>query len=131
MDLNTARTNMIEQQIRPWNVLDQRVLDVLDDVPREQFVGPGQAALAYCDTPISLGHGQSMLPPVVAGRILQSVAAQADESVLLVGTGRGYLTACLSRLAKTVLSVDCIEAFTESAQGKLETLGIDPSACKV
>jgi len=125
MNLDQARVNMIEQQIRPWNVLDQKVLDVLAEVPRDAFVAEQHLNLAYCDTAIGLGHGQSMLNPNVEGRILQVLALQGNESVLHIGTGSGYLTACLAMLAKQVRSVDIIEEFTRAAARRLASLSID------
>ena len=125
MNLNQARDNMIEQQIRPWNVLDQRVLDVLSALPRDAFVAEEYANLAYCDTAISLGQGRMMLPPNVEGRLLQELALQGNESVLLVGTGSGYVAACLSRLCKHVRAVDSVEEFTRAAQARLDKFGID------
>ena len=125
MNLNQARDNMIEQQIRPWNVLDQQVLNVLAELPRDAFVAEEHAKLAYCDTAISLGHGQAMLAPNVEGRLLQELALQGNESVLVVGTGSGYVVACLSRLSKQVRAVDCIEEFTLAAQARLDKFSIN------
>ncbi|MEM7206523.1 MAG: protein-L-isoaspartate O-methyltransferase [Pseudomonadota bacterium] len=125
MNLEQARANMIEQQIRPWNVLDQTVLDVIAEVPRDAFVAPEHASLAYCDTTISLGGGQHMLNPNVEGRLLQSLALRGDESVLLVGTGSGYVCACLAKLARSVRAVDINADFTAAAQARLDKLGIN------
>ncbi len=125
MNLDQARVNMIEQQIRPWNVLDQKVLDVLARVPRDAFVTQQHRNLAYCDTAIALGHGQTMLNPNVEGRILQALALQGNESVLHIGTGSGYLTACLAMLAKQVRSVDIVEEFTRTTEQRLAALSID------
>lgn len=125
MNLTQARDNMIEQQIRPWNVLDQKVLDVFNAIPRDKFVAPQHANLAYTDTAIALGHGQTMLPPNVEGRLLQAVALQGNESVLHIGTGSGYLTACLASLGRSVVSVDSVEAFTQNAALRLAAMSID------
>ena len=125
MNLDQARDNMIEQQIRPWNVLDQKVLDVLAEVPRDAFVAEQYVNLAYCDTAIALGHGQTMLNPNVEGRLLQALALQGTETVLHIGTGSGYLTACLAKLAKQVRSVDIVEAFTQIAAQRLAKMSID------
>ncbi len=118
-----ARHNMIEQQIRPWDVLDQRVLDVIASVPREDFVPERYRNLAFGDVAIPLGHGEFMLKPTVEGRILQALAAQPTDHVLEVGTGSGYLTACLARLAASVVSVDIVLEFTEAVRQKLKTHG--------
>jgi protein-L-isoaspartate(D-aspartate) O-methyltransferase len=119
-----ARHNMIEQQIRPWEVLDQRVLDTLASVPREEFVPQRYRNLAFGDVAIPLGHGEVMLKPNVEGRILQALAVQPTDHVLEVGTGSGYLTACLARLAASVVSVDIIPEFTEAARRKLKAHGL-------
>ena len=119
-----ARHNMIEQQIRPWDVLDQRVLDVIASVPREDFVPERYRNLAFGDIAIPLGHGEFMLKPTVEGRILQALAPQPTDNVLEVGTGSGYLTACLTRLAASVVSVDIVPEFTESARQKLKAHGL-------
>ena len=115
-----ARHNMIEQQIRPWDVLDQRALDTIAGVPREDFVPERYRNLAFGDIAIPLGHGEVMLKPNVEGRMLQALAVQPTDHVLEVGTGSGYLTACLARLAGNVVSVDIIPEFTETARGKLK-----------
>src|SRR5580698_8466096 len=99
MDTLAARRQMVDQQIRTWEVLDPRVLDALSQVPREAFVPDGYRELAFADTPIPIGFGQSMLAPKVQGRILQALAPNAGDSVLEVGSGLGYLSACLSLLA--------------------------------
>jgi protein-L-isoaspartate(D-aspartate) O-methyltransferase len=119
-----ARHNMIEQQIRPWDVLDQRVLDTLRSVPREDFVPERYRNLAFSDVAIPLGHGEVMLKPNVEGRILQALAVQPTDHVLEVGTGGGYLTACLARLAATVVSVDIVPEFIEAARQKLKAHGL-------
>lgn len=119
-----ARHNMIEQQIRPWEVLDQRVLDTLASVPREEFVPQRYRNLAFGDVAIPLGHGEVMLKPNVEGRILQALAVQPTDHVLEIGTGSGYLTACLARLAASVVSVDIIPEFTETARRKLKAHGL-------
>ncbi len=106
IDYADARDLMVEQQIRPWNVLDARVLDVLATMPREPFVPAAHRNLAYTDTNLPLPHGEVMLKPVLQGRILQELLVQADEEVLEIGTGSGYLTACLSRLAREVVSIE-------------------------
>ena len=124
MNLENARFNMIEQQIRPWEVLDQRVLDLLNELPRENFVPQRYRKLAYADTTIPLGDEQVMMPPRVEARILQGLNIQADETVLEVGTGSGYVTALLASLAEHVYSVDINAEMTRTAGEKLADHGI-------
>src|SRR5699024_9287344 len=102
MNLEQARFNMVEQQVRPWEVLDQRVLDRLAGVPREDFVPPAFGNLAYADIQIPIGHGQVMLTPKVEGRLLQALGLKEQDSVLEIGTGTGYLTMVMAGLAKYV-----------------------------
>jgi protein-L-isoaspartate(D-aspartate) O-methyltransferase len=108
-NMREARFNMIEQQIRTWEVLDPTVLQLLSDVPRENFVSEEYQGLAFADIEIPLGHGQTMLSPKLEGRILQALNVQKSHSVLHIGTGSGYFTALLCSLAKQVISVE-IEA---------------------
>jgi protein-L-isoaspartate(D-aspartate) O-methyltransferase len=124
IDFERARFNMIEQQIRPWEVLDPRVLDVMSRIPREDFVPSRYRNLAFTDINIPLGQGQVMMRPNVEGRLLQALNIQPGENILEVGTGSGYLTACLARLGDRILSVDIIGEFTESARSKLKNHGI-------
>lgn len=126
-----ARHNMIEQQIRPWDVLDQRVLDTIAGVPREDFVPERFRNLAFSDVAIPLGRGEFMMKPNIEARLLQALAVQPDDHVLEVGTGSGYLTACLAQLATGVVSVDIIPEFTEAARGKLKTHGATNVALRV
>lgn len=106
MNLEQARFNMIEQQIRPWDVLDARVLDMLKLVRREQFVPAASKALAFVDTEIPLGYGTTMWQPKIEARALQALSLKPTDSVLEVGTGSGYLTALLARMAGQVTSVE-------------------------
>ena len=124
MSFEQARFNMIEQQIRPWEVLDQRVLDVMAQTPREDFVPPLYRQLAFADVAIPLGHNQVMMMPKVEARMLQGLAVQATDRVLEVGTGSGFITACLARLGDTVVSVDILPEFTQAARRKLPFHGI-------
>ncbi|ROR34755.1 protein-L-isoaspartate O-methyltransferase family protein [Inmirania thermothiophila] len=124
MDLERARYNMIEQQVRPWEVLDQRVLDTLAKVPREHFVPEPYRALAFADVQIPLPHGQVMMPPKMEGRLLQALSPQPDERVLEVGTGSGFLTACLAALAGHVYTVEIFEDLAAEAARRLASLGI-------
>jgi protein-L-isoaspartate(D-aspartate) O-methyltransferase len=105
----TARFNMIEQQIRTWEVLDPKVLTLLNDLPRENFVPSEYAGLAFADIEIPIGFGQTMLSPKLEGRILQSLNLEKTHTVLHIGTGSGYFTGLLASLAKQVVSVE-IEA---------------------
>ena len=106
MNIEQARFNMIEQQIRTWEVLDPEVLDLLSRVKREDFVPAEHASLAFADLEIPLGHGEAMMQPKVEARILQDLAIQAHENVYEVGTGSGYLTALLAKRARHVTSVE-------------------------
>jgi protein-L-isoaspartate(D-aspartate) O-methyltransferase len=120
VDFDQARINMIEQQIRPWEVLDERVLGVLASTPREDFVPPPYRNLAFADVCIPLGHGQVMMRPNVEGRLLQALAIQPSDCILEVGTGSGYLSACLAKLGARVISVDIFPEFIQEARQKLK-----------
>ena len=124
-EIEQARFNMIEQQIRTWDVLDQRVLDVMNRIPREQFVPENCRSLAFADTNIPLGHEQVMMAPKLEGRLLQALAIKPDDKVLEIGTGSSYLTACLATLARHVTSIDIMADFTAAAGEKLEALTIN------
>jgi protein-L-isoaspartate(D-aspartate) O-methyltransferase len=119
MNFDVARTQMLGQQLRAWSVLNERVLNAFRDTPREFFVPAEMRDLAFADTEIPLGHGQSMLAPKVEGRILQALAVEPIDDVLVVGTGSGYLTACVSGLARHVVSVDIFPDFVADAEAKL------------
>jgi len=122
MDTHAARQQMVDQQIRTWEVLDPRVLDALCAVPREEFVPPAYRELAFADAPIPIGYGQFMLAPVLQGRILQALALNATDTVLEVGTGTGYLTAALGLLANSTHSIDIRSEFTAAAAANLRTV---------
>jgi protein-L-isoaspartate(D-aspartate) O-methyltransferase len=124
MNFDVARTQMLGQQLRAWEVLDDRVLRAFAETPRENFVPPEYRDLAFADTEIPLPHGQAMLAPKVEGRILQALQVEPIDEVLVVGTGSGYLTACLARLAKRVTSVDIFPDFATAAAPKLAACGI-------
>ncbi|MFW6021682.1 MAG: protein-L-isoaspartate O-methyltransferase family protein, partial [Guyparkeria sp.] len=124
-DIELARFNMVEQQIRPWDVLDKRVLEVFFNVPRERFVPDAERVHAFSDVAVPIGHGQTMLPPVVEGRILQHLQVQPGERVLEIGTGTGFFTAALASLGNSVRSVDIFPDFTERAGGLLAELGFE------
>lgn len=106
MNLEQARQNMVEQQIRPWEVLDQDVLDLLYAVPREEFVPPACRNLAFTDMEIPLGEGERMWAPKIEAKVLQALAVQRTERLLEIGTGSGYLTALLAHRAAHVYSVE-------------------------
>lgn len=122
MDMNfeQARFNMIEQQIRPWDVLDQQVLDLLVKIPREEFVPAHLRALAFTDTALPLGKGVKMMEPKLEGRLLQALAIQPTDKALEIGTGSGYLTALLAGLARKVISVEIDETLHADAKARLE-----------
>lgn len=115
---------MLGQQIRAWEVLDDRVLDAIAQTPRERFVPEDYRDLAFADTEIPLAHGQSMLAPKIEGRLLQALLVEPGEEVLEVGTGTGFLTACLARLAQRVYSVDIFPEFVASARANLAAAGL-------
>ena len=119
-----ARFNMVEQQIRPWSVLDFDVLDALAEVPREQFVAPEQQAYAYTDLSLPLPNGSAMLEPKVVARLIQGLKLTKNDTVLEIGTGSGYATAVLAKLAGRVITVDTDEAQQQKARAVLEGLGI-------
>lgn len=125
MNLETARSQMLGQQIRAWDVLDERVLDTLSRVPRERFVPDAFRGLAFADIEIPLEHGQQMLAPKVEGRILQALQIAPIDEALVIGTGSGFLTACVARLAQRVVSVDIFPDFIEAAGGRIAELGAD------
>ena len=125
MNLETARTQMLAQQVRAWDVLDQRVLDALNLVPRERFVPEEFRDLAFADIEIPLGHGQQMLTPKVEGRLLQALRIAPIDEALVVGTGSGFLTACVARLAQRVVSVDIFPDFVATAGERIADLGAD------
>jgi len=124
VNLVTARENMVEQQLRAWEVLNERVLGVLGRLARDQFTPSGYRNLAYADMQIPLGHGEVMLEPKVEGRILQALDPQPHDRVLEIGTGSGFLTACLAQLAQHVTSVDYYAAFTQQAGKTLGNEGV-------
>ena len=124
MDFERARFNMVEQQIRTWEVLDQRVLDLLLQVRREEFVPPAYRELAFADMEIPLGHGETMLQPKLEARMVQELMPAESDRVLEVGTGSGYMTALLATLSGHVYSVDIVGDFSRSAGGRLATHGI-------
>lgn len=115
MNLEAARRQMVDQQVRAWEVLDDTVLDVLRSVPRERFVPEAYREVAFADMEIPLGHGQHMLPPKLDGRLLQALAVKPHDEVLEVGTGSGFLAACLARMARSVRSLEYHGDLAETA----------------
>ncbi len=124
MNIDFARQQMVEQQVRAWDVLDQSILSVLKTVPREQFVPSGFESLAFADVEIPLGLGQAMMTPTLEGRVLQALQCQASDAVLEIGTGSGFLAACLAQLAGSVTSIDIHDEFLVTAASNLEDAGI-------
>jgi protein-L-isoaspartate(D-aspartate) O-methyltransferase len=124
MNFDQARFAMIEQQVRPWDVLDPRVLDALMAVHREDFVAEAHRQLAFADLPLPLAHGEVMMKPVVEGRMLQALNLEPGDEVLEIGTGSGFVTACLARLARAVVSIDVHGDFIETARKRLGNAGI-------
>lgn len=122
--LEQARENMLERQIRTWDVLDERVLAAMAAIPRERFVPEGWEALAYADMAIPLPHGQAMMEPKVEARLLQAAMVRPTDRILEIGTGSGYMTALLARLGGAVTSVERIEAFIPTAGEKLQAHGL-------
>ena len=128
-ELAVARRNMVENQVRPWEVLDARVLDVLGTLPRETFVPKAYEALAYTDVALPIGHEEVMLKPVVEGRILQALLPAAGEHILEIGTGTGYFAACLARLCAHVTSIDHRADFIDAARTRLQAQAIANVDC--
>jgi protein-L-isoaspartate(D-aspartate) O-methyltransferase len=124
MNFEQARLNMVENQVRPWEVLDARVLDVISRVRREDFVGNAHRQLAFADLCLPLGHGEVMMKPVVEGRVLQALELQSTDHVLEIGTGSGFLTACMATLSAQVTSVDIHGDFTMAATQRLHAANI-------
>jgi protein-L-isoaspartate(D-aspartate) O-methyltransferase len=124
LDLAAARRQMIEQQVRAWEVLDLGVLEVMARVPREEFAPAACRELAFADLNVPLGHGQSMLTPKLEGRILQALEIRSEDRALEVGTGSGYFAACLGGLARTVRSMEIFPDFVESARANLLRTGV-------
>ncbi|HTY93349.1 MAG TPA: protein-L-isoaspartate O-methyltransferase [Steroidobacteraceae bacterium] len=124
MQTELAREQMVQQQVRALDVLDERVLATLRNVPRELFVPAGVRYLAFADTEIPLPHGQHMLRPSLVGRILQALELTGTERVLEVGTGTGYMTACLAVNAASVRSVELYPDLADLARANLRAAGI-------
>lgn len=123
MNFEQARANMVEQQIRPWEVLDQDVLDLLYTVPREEFMPPGHRNLAFADMEVPLGEGERMWAPKIEARVLQELAPRRSDRVLEVGTGSGYLSALLAHRAAHVYSVELRPKLAEFGRANIERHG--------
>lgn len=124
MNIEQARFNMVEQQIRPWEVLDQSVLDLLFTVKREEFVPAASKSLAFVDMELPLGQGQVMLAPRVEARLLQELSVKPSDKVLEIGTGSGYMAALLAAKAEHVVSVEINAELADVARGNLTRAGI-------
>ncbi|MDH4392193.1 MAG: protein-L-isoaspartate O-methyltransferase [Aquabacterium sp.] len=124
MNIEQARFNMIEQQIRPWDVLDLGVLDLLARVRREDFVPPAYKALAFVDAEVPLGHGQVMLAPRVEARLLQEAQVQRHERVLEIGAGSGFMAALLAHRAQSVITLERVGALATLAAANLRRGGV-------
>lgn len=124
IDYAKARETMVEQQVRPWDVFEPRVLETLARLPRERFMAELHRALAYSDLALPIGHGESMMKPVLEGRVLQALSIGAGEDVLEIGTGSGYLSACLGSLARDVVSLELHADLAQTARDRLQAQGI-------
>ncbi|NTV68880.1 MAG: protein-L-isoaspartate O-methyltransferase [Azonexaceae bacterium] len=124
MNIEQARFNMIEQQIRPWDVLDPQVLDLLFVVKREDFTPPAYRNLAFADMEIPLGDGQMMLAPKIEAKMLQELGLKKTDKVLEIGTGSGYMAALLAARAEHVVTVECRPALVNIAKHNLEHAGV-------
>ncbi len=131
MDYEQARFNMVEQQVRTWDVLDQEILDLLFVVKREEFVPPAYRSLAFADLEIPLANGQRMWAPKVEARVLQALTLKPRESVLEIGTGSGYFSALLGCCAGMVTSVEIDPGLSSDAAAKLARNGIANVRCEV
>ncbi|HIF50185.1 MAG TPA: protein-L-isoaspartate O-methyltransferase [Thiotrichaceae bacterium] len=124
MDIEQARFNMIEQQIRTWDVLDMDVLELFNEIHREEFIPDAYRELSFADTRIPLGHNQTTMTPKVEARLLQAIALKGDETVLEIGTGCGYLTTLLAKSAKHVRSIDIFPDFIKTANDNIIKTGL-------
>lgn len=118
-----AKFNMIAQQIRPWEVLDNQVLAVIDEVDRQDFVADSYKGLAYADCQVPVCADSTMLPPTIEGRMLQALLIEADDKILEIGSGSGYITACLARLGKQVLSLEVNDEALNLARQNVDNHG--------
>jgi protein-L-isoaspartate(D-aspartate) O-methyltransferase len=128
MNIELAREQMIGQQVNTWDVFDERVLAVMREIPRERFIPATWQGVAFVDAPIPLPHGQMMLPPKVHGRILQALEIGPNDVALEVGTGSGYLTACMGRLAARVRSLEIVPGLADFARAQLLATSVNNAA---
>ena len=131
MSFERARFNMVEQQIRPWEVLDRAVLDLMERAPRDAFVPKEYRRLAYADIAVPIGHGAAMLPPRVEGRLLQALRIGPEDRVLEIGTGSGFLTWLLARRAAHVTSIEIEPTLAERARANLAAHGVGNATVEV
>jgi protein-L-isoaspartate(D-aspartate) O-methyltransferase len=124
-NVELARFNMVEQQVRPWDVLDPQVLELMESTPREAFVPQGYENVAYADIEIPIGHGETMLAPKYVGRMLQALNLHKSDVALEVGCGTGYVTALLAKACREVISVDIHADLVESARQNLRALDLN------
>jgi len=125
MNVEHARHAMIEQQVRPWDIVDLQVLAAMSAVPRENFVPPAYRDLAFADTELPIGHGETMFKPVLEGRMLQGLKLQPNDEVLELGTGTGFITACLASLCRSLVTVDLHADFIANAKNRLAALDLN------
>lgn len=130
LNMEQARHAMIEQQVRPWDVVDMQVLAAMGAVPRESFVPSQYKSLAFADAALPIGHGEWMFKPVVEGRMLQALKLNANDDVLEIGTGTGFITACLATLARAVTSIDIHADFVDAAGARLTALEFSNVQCE-
>ena len=131
MNYTAARENMIEQQIRPWDVLNQNVLNVLNALPRENYAPESHKSLAYADTRLPLSEGRKMLNPNIEGRILQNLGLSESDRVLEIGTGSGYLTACIATMCRHIDSIEANLELAELAETRLKEQGLSNYSIEV
>ncbi len=130
LNIEQARFNMVEQQIRPWNVTDDAILNAMSKVPREDFVPTQYRNLAFSDNETPIGFNQFMMNPKIEARLLQALNIKPNETVLEIGTGSGYLTALLASLARHVISIEIVPELKEQAEAKLKAHGIVNVTCE-
>ena len=131
MDFERARFNMVEQQVRPWEVLDRAVLDLMERAPRDAFVPKEYRRLAYADIAVPIGNGETMLPPRVEGRLLQALRIGPEDRVLEIGAGSGFLTWLLAQRAAHVTSIEIDPALAERARTNLAAHGAGNATVEV
>lgn len=124
MNIELARKNMINNQVKTWGISDERVLDTLSRVHRENFVAPEHRNHAFSDLPLPIGHGEHMMKPVIEGRMLQALDLLPTDRVLEIGTGSGFITACMATLAGDVTSVELHEDLAQTARQRLRDAAI-------